>query len=58
VPVAPASGEPRRTMSADEAAVLGLSDEGGVVERVYLIGPDGGTIYSFSLWPMFPDESN
>jgi hypothetical protein len=29
----------RRVMSADEAAVLGLSDNGGVVQRVYLLGP-------------------
>jgi hypothetical protein len=35
----------RRVMSADEAAVLGLSDNGGVVQRVYLLGPDGETIY-------------
>jgi len=52
------SGNPRRIMSADEAAVLGLSDNGGVVKRIYLRGPDGKTIYSFSLWPMLPDEPN
>lgn len=46
----------RRVMSADEAAVLGLSDNGGVVQQIYLLGPDG-TIYSFSLWPMLPDET-
>ncbi len=46
----------RRVMSADEAAVLGLSDNGGVVQRIYLLGPDGETIYYFSLWPMLPDE--
>ncbi len=45
-----------RVMSATEAAVLGLSDNGGVVQRIYLIGPDAKTIYSFSLWPMFPNE--
>jgi hypothetical protein len=44
-------------MSADEAAVIGLSDNGGVVQRVYLLGPDEKTTYSFSLWPMLPDES-
>jgi hypothetical protein len=48
----------RRVMSADEAAVLGLSDNGGVVQRIYLLGPDGTTIYYFSLWPMLPDESS
>jgi hypothetical protein len=59
--VAPANpgwwAEMRRVMSADEAAVLGLSANGGVVQRVYLRGPDGKTIYSFSLWPMLPDET-
>jgi len=47
----------RRVTSADEAAVLGLSDNGGVVQRIYLLGPDGKTIYYFSLWPMLPDET-
>ena len=47
-----------RVMSADEADVLGLSDNGGVVQRVYLLGPDGATVYAFSLWPRFPDETN
>jgi hypothetical protein len=47
----------RRVMSGDEAAVVGLSDIGGVVQRVYLLGPDGETIYYFSLWPMAPDEA-
>jgi hypothetical protein len=46
----------RRVMSADEAAALGLSDNGGVVQRIYLLGPKGKTIYYFSLWPMLPDE--
>ncbi len=54
-PAAPEFG--RRVISADEAAVLGLSNNGGVVQRMYLIGPDGKTIYSFSLWPMLPDEA-
>ena len=49
-------GDTRRVMSSAEAAVLGLSNHGGVVQRVYLLGPDGVTIYSFSLWPMQPDE--
>ena len=47
----------RRVMSQAEAAVLGLSHNGGLVQRVYLTGPDGETIYSFSLWPVFPDEA-
>lgn len=47
----------RRVMSRAEASVLGLSDNGGVVQQVYLRAPDGETIYSFSLWPMLPDET-
>ena len=55
----PALGsEGLRVLSADEAAALGLSDNGGVVQRVYLLGPDGATVYAFSLWPRFPDETN
>jgi hypothetical protein len=48
----------RRVMSAAEAGVLGLSRNGGVVQRIYLLGPDGVTLYSFSLWPMLPDETS
>ncbi len=55
--IAPADWDPgRRVMSAEEAAVIGLSDNGGVVQRIYLIGPDRKTVYSFLLWPMLPDE--
>jgi alpha-tubulin suppressor-like RCC1 family protein len=50
--------EGRRVMSADEAAVLGLSDNGGVVQRIFLVGPDDTTIYFFSMWPMLPDEGS
>jgi hypothetical protein len=49
-------GIPRRVLSARDAAVLGLSHHGGLVQRVYLVDPDGETVYSFSLWPMSPDE--
>ena len=49
-------GYPRRVMSSDEASVLDLSADGGVVQRVYIVGPDDKTIYYFSLWPMAPDE--
>jgi alpha-tubulin suppressor-like RCC1 family protein len=55
--IAPEEFSGRRVMSPAEAAVLGLSNHGGVVRRVYLIGPDGTTIYSFSMWPMAPDET-
>jgi len=58
--IAPADfvGQGGRVLSADEAAVLGLSDDGGVVQRIYLLGLDGETIYYFSLWPMLPDETS
>lgn len=49
--------EGHRVMSAGEAAVLGLSSSGGVVQRVYLLAPDGTRTYAFSLWPMLPDET-
>jgi alpha-tubulin suppressor-like RCC1 family protein len=49
-------GDPRRVMSVAEAAVLDMSAAGGVVRRVYVVGPDGTTIYSFSLWPMALEE--
>ena len=47
----------RRVMSSEEAAVLGLSDDGGVVERIDFIyrGPDRTQLYSFSLWPILPE---
>lgn len=48
--------EGHRGMSAREASVLGLSSDGGVVQRVYLLAPDRNTTYAFSLWPVFPDE--
>lgn len=47
----------RRVMSAAEAAALGLSEKGGVVQRIYLRGPDGEKLFYFSLWPMSPDET-
>jgi hypothetical protein len=47
----------RRILTPDEAAVLGLSDDGGVVKRLYLVGPDGQTIYYFSMWATAPDET-
>jgi hypothetical protein len=53
----PVDENQRRVMSRAEASVLGLSDNGGVVQQIYLRGTDGETIYSFSLWPMLPDET-
>lgn len=49
-------GYPRRVMSSAEASALNLSEGGGVVQRTYIVGPDDTSIYSFSLWPMAPDE--
>ena len=49
-------GYPRRVMSTAAASVLNLSDDGGVVQRIYIVGPDDKTIYYFSLWPVAPDE--
>jgi hypothetical protein len=44
-------------MSVDEPVVLRLSDNGGVVQRIYLLQPEGQTINSRSLWPMVLDET-
>jgi hypothetical protein len=46
----------RRVMSRDEIAIFGDPDEGGVVRQVFLVGPDRGTIYSYSEWPLMPDD--
>lgn len=45
-----------RIMSAKEASVLGLSANGGVVQRIYLRAPTGTTVYAFSMRPMLPDD--
>ena len=47
----------RRILTPEEASVLRLSDDGGVVKRIYIVGPDGHTIYYFSMWPVAPDEA-
>ena len=46
---------PRRTLTADEGAQLGISDFVGGLQQVSLKGPDG-KIYSFALRPLLPDE--
>jgi hypothetical protein len=46
---------PRRTMTADEVAGLGLKDVTGGLQGVALKGPDG-KIYGFSLRPLLVDE--
>lgn len=50
--------EGRRVLTADEAAVFGLSDDGGVVQRANLLGPDGTTVYVLSMRPALPDETD
>ena len=50
-----APGDARRVMSGAEAAKLDLSNNGGVVQGIYVNGPDG-ELYWFSMWPMLPDE--
>jgi alpha-tubulin suppressor-like RCC1 family protein len=57
-PEGPDFGLPRRVMSGAEAAVHGFSGNGGLVQRVYLVGPDRKTLYYFSMWPVFPDETS
>jgi hypothetical protein len=47
----------RRVMSVAEAGAVGLSANGGVVQRICLRGPDD-KLYDFSLWPMSPDETS
>ncbi|MDQ2965791.1 MAG: hypothetical protein M3R57_08090, partial [Chloroflexota bacterium] len=56
--VRPEFATPLRVLSATEAAVHGFSNNGGLVKRVYLRGPDRKTLYYFSMWPMLPDESS
>ena len=46
---------PRRTLSADEAAQLGIPDFEGGLQQVSLKGPDA-KVYSFALRPLLPDE--
>jgi hypothetical protein len=47
---------PIRTMTPDEAAALGIAHIEGGVQGIALRGPDGKT-YSFSLRPIWPDET-
>jgi len=46
---------PRRTLTADEVAQLGIIDFEGGLQQVSLKGPDG-KVYSFALRPLLPDE--
>jgi len=53
----PGGNENRRVMSAEEAAMLGLSDITGGVQGICLIGLDGLN-YGFALWPLSPSGVN
>jgi hypothetical protein len=46
---------PQRTLTAGEAAQLGISDLEGGLQQVSLKGRDG-KVYSFALCPLLPDE--
>jgi hypothetical protein len=46
---------PRRTLTVDEAAQLGISDFEGGLQELSLKGPDA-KVYSFALRPLLPDE--
>jgi len=49
----------RRMLSPKEATLdVGFLNDVNVVERAYLRGPDGETIYALSLWPVSPDEKS
>jgi alpha-tubulin suppressor-like RCC1 family protein len=57
-PEGPDFALPSRVMSAAESGVHGFSKFGGLVNRVYLVGPDRKTLYYFAMWPVFPDETS
>ena len=50
-------GFAKRVMSADEIAVLGLSDVEGGFQGLALKAPDGKT-YTFDMRPLLPDETS
>lgn len=57
-PEGPDFALPSRVLSAAESGVHGFSKFGGLVNRVYLVGPDRKTLYYFAMWPVFPDETS
>jgi hypothetical protein len=48
---------PARLMSVDEVKALGIEPYAGGFQGLTLIGPNDGNVYSFSLRPLLPDES-
>jgi hypothetical protein len=50
------SGLPRRTLTADEIAALGIEHPPGGLSGLVLTAPDGEKEYLLSLRPLFPDE--
>ncbi len=52
-----ASQFPTRIMSPDEVATLGIERFEGGFQGLTLFGPDDGKVYSFSLRPLLPDET-
>jgi hypothetical protein len=48
---------PARVMSPAEVEVLGIEPFSGGFQGLALLGPDDGKVYSFSLRPLLPDET-
>jgi hypothetical protein len=48
---------PARIMSPEEVEVLGIDPFEGGFQNLTLIGPDDGKVYSFSLRPLLPGET-
>ena len=48
---------PTRIMSPEEIATLGIEPFQGGFQGLTLFGPDDGKVYSFSLRPLLPDET-
>jgi hypothetical protein len=48
---------PARVMTPEEVATLGIEPFSGGFQGVTLIGPDDGKVYTFSLRPLLPDET-
>jgi hypothetical protein len=49
---------PERLMSPEEVEALGITPFEGGFQGLTLIGPDDGRVYSFSLRPLLPDETD
>ena len=48
---------PARVMTPAEVEVLGIEPFAGGFQGMTLVGPDDGKVYSFSLRPLLPDET-